>query len=169
MTTDQLFDGFFRKLNGSQTLAPISSKAFRRGASGPNVSAVAPAPTSFSFDQIAKEMQYLEEKSICVFCQTRYIRSANIGRHQCRYHPLPGAVGTTTDCCGQSRFSLGCTPCDHSPEATVPRWTPSNSTFRLPVQLQEYYNIPMKNCTPGRDPSFVEVARKAPFVFTPKF
>jgi hypothetical protein len=166
MSGKQLFDDFFQRTKSLQTPTTISSKAFRRGDTGIGVSAAAPIHAEFSFEQIAREMEYLNGSSRCVFCGNHYVNWKNIGRHQCRYHPLPGVNGPSTQCCGRPLNTLGCTPCDHSPELILPRWPPSHTVFRLPVQLLPVYQVPESNWTRKPDSPYAEVRRTAPFSYT---
>lgn len=95
------------------------------------------------------ELDFLNEQSVCSICNTTYLRKHNIGRMCCRWHPNPGYGEDTFDCCGKSRTTIGCKPCDHSPihPGRLPRWSPGSDTEAVPLAVAIYLRIPHNQFT----------------------
>ena len=153
----ELFDTF---LFGSTTSRDVSSKRFYRDnftethtVDTSTVNSNVPSVISeWLHEKLSMELQYLFQVDQCSHCGAQYQRRANIGTHNCRYHPFPG-YGPTNECCDRPKHTVGCTPCDHRPlrSGTVNRWSEANAHIAIPMFIRHLFDFGEQHITQRYD------------------
>lgn len=143
----ELFDIF---LFGSTVSRDVSSKRFYRDnfsetrtIDTSTVNSTVPSVIAeWLQEKLRAELQYLFQIDQCTYCGSQYQRRANIGTHNCRYHPFPG-YGGTNECCNRPKHTVGCTPCDHKPVRcnATDRWTDSNAHIAIPMFIRDMFDF----------------------------